>query len=33
MLVLLGLHAHDANADPIQFNGNVTRDFNPATNP
>ncbi len=33
LLVLLGLHAPAANAAPIQFTGNVTSDFNPATNP
>jgi hypothetical protein len=33
LLVLLGLHAPAAFADPIQFTGNVTNDFNPTTNP
>ncbi len=33
LLALLGLHAPAANAATIQFTGNVTSDFNPATNP
>ena len=33
LLVLLGLNAAAANAAPIEFTGNVTNDFNPATNP
>ena len=33
LMVLLGLLAPAANAAPIQFTGNVTTDFNPATNP
>ena len=32
LLVLLGLHAPAANAAPLQFTGDVTSDFNPATN-
>ncbi len=32
-MVLLGPHAADADAAPIQFTGNVASDFNPAANP